>query len=76
VTCVGGNGERTAYTRHVNTSHAFDSFENTLKILNVQRKGSHLNTLEKNHIYKTKETGRQLNEVYMDLYDPVLELLV
>jgi hypothetical protein len=47
----------------VNTSHAFDSLENTLKILNVQRKGPHRNTLEKNHIYKTKETGRLLNEV-------------
>jgi hypothetical protein len=55
---IRNNKSKTGFSHHIlNTGHAYDNIENTLKILNTQGKGPYLNTLEKFHICKTKKTG-------------------
>jgi hypothetical protein len=71
------NKEKTGYSHHIlNTGHAFGKLEDTLEILNLQRKGLHLNTLEKFHICKENKTGQLLNEVRTDQYNRLFELLI
>jgi hypothetical protein len=60
----------------LNTGHAYDSIENTSKILNTQGKGPYFKTLEKFHIYKTKKTGILLNDNCADTYNPIFEQLL
>jgi hypothetical protein len=53
---IWNNRNKTGYSHHIiNTGHAYDNIENTLNILNTQKKGPFLNTLEKFHIYKAKK---------------------
>jgi hypothetical protein len=71
------NKEKTGYSHHIlNTGHAFGKLEDTLEILSLQRKGPHLITLEKFHIYKENKTDQLLNEVHTDQYNPLFELLI
>jgi hypothetical protein len=52
--------------------------ENTLNILNTQKKGPFLNTLEKFHIYKAKKKkfGNLFNENCTDIYNPIFEQML
>jgi hypothetical protein len=59
---IKSNKEKMGYSHHIlNTGRAFGKLEDTLEILRLQRKGLHLNTLEKFHIYKENKTGLLLN---------------
>jgi hypothetical protein len=69
--------EKMGYSHHIlNTGHSYGSLENSLEILNIQGKGSYLNTLERFHIYRTKQTGYLLNDIHADTYNPIFELLI
>jgi hypothetical protein len=74
---IRSNKEKTGYSHHnLNTDHAFGKLEDTLEILRLQRKGPHLNTLEKFHIHNENKIGQLLNEVHTDQYNPLFELLI
>jgi hypothetical protein len=38
--------------RVLNTEHAYGSITDTMKVIKIEKKGRHLNTLEKYNIYK------------------------
>jgi hypothetical protein len=70
--------EKTDYSHHIlSTGHAYGTLEDTLKIVKIQRKGPHLNTLERFfvYIYKENEIGSLLNDTYTDQYNPLFELV-
>jgi hypothetical protein len=46
-----------------------------MKILKTERKGKHLNTLEKYHIYNMSKDGLQMNDTYIDTHNPVFEMI-
>jgi hypothetical protein len=46
------NSSNSGYSSHiVNTGHAYGSITNTVKVIKTEKKGKHLNTLKKFHIY-------------------------
>jgi hypothetical protein len=55
----------------LNTGHTYGSMANTMKVLKTERKGKHLNTLEKYHICKKSTDGLQMNDTYIDTYNPI-----
>jgi hypothetical protein len=58
VQAIRTNTEKKGYSHHIlNMGHSYGSSENSLEILNIQEKGPYLSTLEKFHIYRTKQTG-------------------
>jgi hypothetical protein len=58
----------------LNTGHAYRSMANTMKVLKTEKKGKHLNTLEKYHIYKMSK-GLQMNDTYIDIHNPIFEVI-
>jgi hypothetical protein len=46
-----------------------------MKVLKTEKKGKHLNTLEKYHIYKTSKEGLQMNDAYIDTHNPIREVI-
>jgi hypothetical protein len=46
-----------------------------MKVLKAEKKGKHLNTLEKYHIYKTSREGLQMKETYIDIHNPIFEVI-
>jgi hypothetical protein len=74
---IRNNRTKTGYSQHIlNTGHEYGNIESTSNILNVQKKGAFLNTLEKYHIYKKQKTNNLLNESGTDTYNPIFELLL
>jgi hypothetical protein len=74
---IRNNRTKTGYSHHIpDTGHEYGNIENTLSILNVQKKGAFLNTLEKFHIYKEQQTNDLLNESGTDNYNPIFELIL
>jgi hypothetical protein len=50
------NNGNSGYSNHIlNTGHAYGSITNTMKVLKTEKKGKHLNTLEKYHIHRHPE---------------------
>jgi hypothetical protein len=46
------NNGNTGYSEHIlNTGHTYGTMENTMDIIETNRKGQYLNTLENYHIY-------------------------
>jgi len=50
-------------TKH---GHAFGSINSTMEIMQLHRKSTHLNTLEKFYIHKEFVNNKHLNEEYAD----------
>jgi hypothetical protein len=68
-----GNSE---YSNHMlNTRHAYGSMADTMKVLKTERKGKHLNTLEKYHIYKMSKDGLRMNDTYIDTHNLIFEVI-
>jgi hypothetical protein len=77
---IKSNKELTGYSHHIlsrPTGHAYGTLKDTLKIVKLQRKGPHLNTLERLYIYKENKIGSLLNDTYeyTDQYNPLFELV-
>jgi hypothetical protein len=61
---------KTRYKEHIqairnnngNSGHTYGSITSTMRVLKTERKGKHLNTLEKYHIYKTSKDGMKMND--------------
>jgi hypothetical protein len=47
----------------------------TMDIIKTGKKGKHLNTLEKYHIYGISKDNVQKNDTYIDTYNPIFETL-
>jgi hypothetical protein len=53
---IRANSANSGYSNHIlNTGHTYGNITNTMKILKIEKKGKHLNTLEKYHIYKREK---------------------
>jgi hypothetical protein len=55
----------------LNTGDTYGSMADTMKVLKMERKGKHLNTPEKYHICKMSRDGLQMNDTYIDTYNPI-----
>jgi hypothetical protein len=53
IQAIRNNNSNSGYSKHIlNTGHTYGSITDTMKALKTQRKGKHLNTLERYYIYK------------------------
>jgi hypothetical protein len=43
--------------------------------MKIERKGKHLNTLEKCHIYKISKEGIHMNDIHDETYNPIFEVI-
>jgi hypothetical protein len=46
-----------------------------MKIIKIERKGKHLNTLETYHIYKTNKEGPIMNDMHNETQNHIFEIL-
>jgi hypothetical protein len=46
-----------------------------MKVIKINKKGKHLNTLEKYHIHKRSKNGLHMNDAYIDVYNRIFETL-
>jgi hypothetical protein len=46
-----------------------------MDIIKTEKKGKHLNTLEKYHKYKISKDKLHMNDIYIDTYNPIYETL-
>ena len=57
------NSHTSNFTKHlIEQAHSFSSIQNTLKILQRQSKGAHLNTIERYYIYVEFTKNNDLND--------------
>jgi hypothetical protein len=53
----------------------YGTIVNTMDIIRTQKKGKHLNTLEKYHIYKTSKNNLHMNDTNIDTHNTVFRTL-
>jgi hypothetical protein len=46
-----------------------------MTIIKIERKGKHLNTLEKYHVYKANKEGPIMNDMHNETQNPIFEIL-
>jgi hypothetical protein len=46
-----------------------------MQVMRTERKGKHLNTLEKYHTYKISKEGLHMNHTYNETHNPISEML-
>jgi hypothetical protein len=70
------NGKCSKFAQHIlDTTYNYDIMEKTMKILQVERNGQMLDTLENYYIYATTRQGLQMNEISTSTYNPIYEFL-
>jgi hypothetical protein len=76
IQAIRSKNSNSGYSNHMlNTEHTYGSIADTMKVLKTEKKGKHLNTLEKYHIYKTSKEGLQMNDTYIDTHNPIFEVI-
>jgi hypothetical protein len=57
------NNQNYSFAKHLNeTAHSFGPMNKVMQILQCQRKGTHLNTIERYHIYTEALANNHLND--------------
>jgi hypothetical protein len=46
-----------------------------MDVIRIGRKGRHLNTLERYHIYKTYQNNLHMNDVHIEAHNPIFQIL-
>jgi hypothetical protein len=76
IQAIGNNNGNSGYSKLIlNTEHTYGSITNTTKVLITQRKGKHLNALERYYIYKMRKDGLQKNDSCIDTHNPIFEMI-
>ena len=71
------NTTQSKFTQHLLThGHSFGNLENTMEIIQLQKKGTHLNTVERFHIHKEVITNNHLNEDYTETSNPIFNAIL
>jgi hypothetical protein len=57
------NSQQSKFALHLTEhKHSFGHIHNTMEIIHLQKKGKHLNTIAKFHVYKEARKGNHLND--------------
>jgi hypothetical protein len=76
IQAIKSNNDNSGYSNHMlNTGHTYGNIADTMKVLKTEKKGKHLNTLEKYHIYKTSKEGLQMNDTYIDTHNTIFKVI-
>ena len=71
------NTTQSKFAQHLLThGHTFGNLENTMEIIQLHKKGFHLNTIERFHIHKEVVTNNHLNEDYTETSNPIFNTIL
>jgi hypothetical protein len=76
VQAIRNNNSNSGYSSHVlNTGHTNGTTTDILDVIRKGRRGRHLNTLEKYHIYKISKTNVYLNDTHSETHNPIFQVI-
>jgi hypothetical protein len=76
IQAIRNNNSNSGYSSHIlNTGHADGTITDTVDIVKTHKKGKHLNTLEKYHIYRISKSNLHMNDTNIDTHNPVFKTL-
>jgi hypothetical protein len=65
------NNSNSGYSNHIlNTGHSYGNITDTMEIIKIERKGKHLNILERYHMYKISKEGIHMKDMHNETYHP------
>jgi hypothetical protein len=71
---IKNNNSKSGYSNHIlNTRHSYGNIIDTMEIIKTERKGKHVNTLERYHIYKISKEGIHMNNMHDETYNPIFD---
>jgi hypothetical protein len=73
---IRNNNGNSEYSKHIlNMGHTYGSVTDMMKVLKSQKKGRHLNTLERYYIYKMRKNGIQMNDACIETHNLIFEIM-
>jgi hypothetical protein len=73
---IKNSNSKSGYSNHIlNTGHSYRNITDTMEIIKIERKGKHLNTLERYHIYKISIEGIHMNDMHDEAYNPICDVI-
>jgi hypothetical protein len=73
---IRNNKGNSGYSNYIlNMGHAYGRITDTMDVKRTARKGRHLNTLEKYHIYKISRNNLHMNNTYIDTHNPTFQII-
>jgi hypothetical protein len=77
IQAIRNNNGNSVYSNHIiNTGHAYRNTTDTMKVIKIEKKKEkHINTLEKYHIYKMSKDELNMNDTYIDAYNPIFKVM-
>jgi len=71
------NGRTSNFAQHLHdNAHSFGPIDNILQVLHHQKKGTHLNTIERFHIHIEHAAGNHLNDDHTIFPNRILDTLI
>jgi hypothetical protein len=65
------------FAKHlIEHGHAFENIESTMEVLHFQRKGTHLDTIERFYIHKEAMHNNHINEEYTETTDQIFSTIL
>jgi hypothetical protein len=76
IQAIRNNNSNSGYSNHIlNTGYTHGTITDTTDVIRNGRKGRHLNTLEKYHIYRISKTNAHLNNTNNDTHNPIFQVI-
>jgi hypothetical protein len=76
IQAIRNNNSNSGYSNHIlNTGHTYGTITDTMGVIRNGRKGTHLITLEKYHIYRISKTNVHLNTTYNETHNPIFRVI-
>jgi hypothetical protein len=71
---IRSNNANFRYSNHIlSMGHTYGTITDTVDIIRMGRKGRHLNTLERYHIYKINRNNLRMNDTYIKTHNPIFQ---
>jgi hypothetical protein len=69
--------QNSKFAQHIlETRHNYDTIDQSMKILHIEKKGPKLNTLERFHICDVTKKVLQMNDTFTDTHNPIFNILI
>jgi hypothetical protein len=73
---IRSNKATSKYAQHIlETGHSYNTMENTLNILQFEKKSQKMNSLEQYYIYRLTKENLQLNDTHTNKYNPIFQVI-
>jgi hypothetical protein len=77
INATKSNKQHSKFASHIlDSGHSYNTMDQTLEVLHIEKKGLKLNTLGRFYIYDLTKKGLQLNDTFSDMCNPIFDILV